>query len=616
MLGVAQERGLLGPEAVSRQIEHTLALAAIVEEEARIPASFVDVGTGGGLPGLVFAHRWAECRALLVDARRRSFDFLEFAVASLGLGTRVAVALGRAEELAASEKLRESFDLAVCRAVGPPPVSAELAALFVKPGGWVVVSEPPGGAQWNRAGLERLGLDSGRSVAIRGATARLLPKTTPAGAEFPRRTGLASKRPLWPTSPRPPVDQASAPIGQSGEPALGTASIPRSPRSSGVECARSTWNTSRDPARSSDVPRETSSGHVQWELEVVYMGAASGTPRGRFRLFRRPPENALEIPLVQNDLEVPVPTETPSPATPTAVSDEDVSVAARTPTEDEAEVTIEPATVESDAPVVEPEPLMLPIVVAVANQKGGVGKTTTAVNLGAALADLGFRVLVVDLDPQGNATTGLGVNARGVSASTYDVLMTDARIEDCVEPTSVRNLFVCPATIDLAGAEIELVPAMSRELKLRKAVDAVKPDYDFVFVDCPPSLGLLTVNGLAAADGVLVPVQCEYYALEGLGQLLRNVSLVRQNLNPPLDVIGIVLTMYDARTKLAEQVAREVREHFGGRVYKTVVPRTVRISEAPSFGQPVTVFDATSRGSRAYRSLAEEVSRGATRRAG
>ena len=254
--------------------------------------------------------------------------------------------------------------------------------------------------------------------------------------------------------------------------------------------------------------------------------------------------------------------------------------------------------------------------ISIANQKGGVGKTTTAVNLGAALAELDYRVLVIDLDPQGNATTGMGISHRNVEGSIYDVIMNDAPIDDCTEPTTVRNLFVVPATIDLAGAEIELVPAFSRELKLRRALAQISGSYDFTLIDCPPSLGLLTVNGLAASDDVIVPIQCEYYALEGLGQLLRNVALVKSNLNPSLDVRGIVLTMYDARTKLAEQVEREVRAHFGAKVYRTVVPRTVRISEAPSFGQPVTVFDSTSRGALAYRELAKEVSRGATRRAG
>jgi chromosome partitioning protein len=263
-----------------------------------------------------------------------------------------------------------------------------------------------------------------------------------------------------------------------------------------------------------------------------------------------------------------------------------------------------------------PPPLELPCVIAIANQKGGVGKTTTAVNLGSALAEEGYRVLVVDLDPQGNATTGLGVNPRDLERSVYDIIMNDADLQDCVEPTSVKNLFVAPSTIDLAGAEIELVPAMSRELKLRRAFVAVRDDYDIVLVDCPPSLGLLTVNGLAAADDVIVPIQCEYYALEGLGQLLRNVGLVRANLNPGLDVRGIVLTMYDARTKLADQVVAEVRSHFGPKVYETVVPRTVRLSEAPSFGQPIIAFDPNSRGAQAYRALAKEVSSGATRRTG
>ncbi len=264
----------------------------------------------------------------------------------------------------------------------------------------------------------------------------------------------------------------------------------------------------------------------------------------------------------------------------------------------------------------EPEPYDLPRILAIANQKGGVGKTTTSVNLGAALAEMGYRVLVVDLDPQGNATTGLGVNARELSASIYDVIMNDAAIEDCVEPTTLKNLFVAPATIDLAGAEIELVPAFSRELKLRRALHEIRDDYDYMIIDCPPSLGLLTVNGLAAADDVVVPIQCEYYALEGLSQLIRNVSLVQKNLNPSLDVRGIVLTMYDARTKLADQVEQEVRNHFGRTVYQTVVPRTVRLSEAPSFGQPIILFDPTSRGAVAYRELAKEVSSGATRRTG
>jgi chromosome partitioning protein len=255
----------------------------------------------------------------------------------------------------------------------------------------------------------------------------------------------------------------------------------------------------------------------------------------------------------------------------------------------------------------------LPRVIAVANQKGGVGKTTTTVNLGAALAEQGYRVLVVDLDPQANATTGLGLETRNFEFSMYDVIMRELPIEDCIEPTSVKNLFLAPSTIDLAGIEIELVPAFSRELKLKKAVDTVVDDFDFVLIDCPPSLGLITVNGLAAAEEVLVPIQCEYYALEGLGQLLRNVNLVSTNLNESLEVTTIVLTMYDARTRLSVDVANEVREHFAERVCKVVIPRTVRLSEAPSFGQPITVFDPASRGAVAYRELAKEVSNGASR---
>jgi chromosome partitioning protein len=261
-----------------------------------------------------------------------------------------------------------------------------------------------------------------------------------------------------------------------------------------------------------------------------------------------------------------------------------------------------------------PAPRELPRVIAIANQKGGVGKTTTTVNLGAALAEIGYRVLVIDLDPQGNATTGLGIDARNFELSMYDVIMRDQSLEDCIEPTSVKNLFVAPATIDLAGIEIELVPAFSREMKLKRAIDTVVDDFDFILIDCPPSLGLITVNGLAAAGEVMVPIQCEYYALEGLSQLLRNVNLVSSNLNETLEVTTIVLTMFDARTRLSIEVANEVRLHFADRVCRSVIPRTVRLSEAPSFGQPITVFDPTSRGAVAYRELAKEVSNGAPQR--
>jgi chromosome partitioning protein len=292
----------------------------------------------------------------------------------------------------------------------------------------------------------------------------------------------------------------------------------------------------------------------------------------------------------------------PEPVDPTVLASESIV----TPTQDPTVPTTAPA----------PTGRALPRVIAIANQKGGVGKTTTTVNLGACLAELGFRTLVIDLDPQGNASTGLGIENRGLETSMYHVIMHEVPLEDCVEPSAVKNLFVAPASLDLAGAEIELVPAFSRENRLRRAIDAVRDDYDFVLIDCPPSLGLLTVNGLNAAQEVLVPIQCEYYALEGLGQLLRNVDLVKRNLNPTLEVSTIVCVMYDARTKLSDQVVQEVREHFGEKVCRTVIPRTVRLSEAPSFGQPIITFDPTSRGAVAYREVAKEVSRGSARRSG
>ena len=247
------------------------------------------------------------------------------------------------------------------------------------------------------------------------------------------------------------------------------------------------------------------------------------------------------------------------------------------------------------------------VILTVLNQKGGVGKTTTTVSLGAALAQDGLAVLVVDLDPQGNATTGLGLRVQDGAPSTYRVVVEGLDAEQATEATAVRGLHVLPSSLDLAGAEIELVPQFSREGRLRKALDAIRDLYDIILVDCPPSLGLLTINGLVAADQVLVPIQCEYYALEGLGQLLRTVELVRTSLNPDLELGGVLMTMYDGRTNLSQQVVDEVRGHFGEQAFRTIIPRTVRLSEAPSYGQPITVFDPSSRGARAYQRLASEL---------
>jgi chromosome partitioning protein len=245
--------------------------------------------------------------------------------------------------------------------------------------------------------------------------------------------------------------------------------------------------------------------------------------------------------------------------------------------------------------------------VCVANQKGGVAKTTTTVNVGAALALRGHRILVVDVDPQANATTGLGLDHRTVEASTYDLLVGKAPAADVIVETGIANLFCAPSTLDLAGAEIELAGAMARERRLAEALEPIAADYELVFLDCPPSLGLLTINALAGAADLLVPVQCEYYALEGLGQLLATAERVRRSLNPDLRVAGFVITMYDGRTNLSSQVTDEVRTHFGPLVYETVIPRSVRLSEAPSFGETVMTLDPASRGAIAYGLLAEEV---------
>ncbi|MGL4637961.1 MAG: ParA family protein [Beijerinckiaceae bacterium] len=253
-----------------------------------------------------------------------------------------------------------------------------------------------------------------------------------------------------------------------------------------------------------------------------------------------------------------------------------------------------------------------PRILVVANQKGGVGKTTTAINLGTALAAIGQQVLVVDLDPQGNASTGLGVAARDRSLSTYDVLIGEASMRETVVETSVPRLHLSPSTMDLLGAELELAQEKDRGYKLRDALhamdqDGMQPRYDYILIDCPPSLNLLTINAMAAADAVLVPLQCEFFALEGLSQLLRTVEQVRNSLNPQLSIHGVVLTMFDPRNNLAGQVIADVRQFLGDKVYNTVIPRNVRVSEAPSHGKPVLLYDLKCAGSQAYLQLASEV---------
>lgn len=246
-------------------------------------------------------------------------------------------------------------------------------------------------------------------------------------------------------------------------------------------------------------------------------------------------------------------------------------------------------------------------IVAIINQKGGVGKSTTAINLAAALGEMGKQVLLVDLDPQGNCSSGLGIEKSLIQQCIYDVLLNDVPIEDVIIPDITEGVDIAPATINLAGAEVELVAEMARENRLKDAVGSMRGRYDFVLVDCPPSLGLLTVNALVAADKLLIPIQCEFYALEGVTKLLESMKRVKSRLNPTLDIYGILLTMYDSRTTLSKQVVDEVREYFGRLVFSTPIPRTVKLSEAPSFGQPITQYDPKGRGALSYIELAKEV---------
>ncbi len=244
-------------------------------------------------------------------------------------------------------------------------------------------------------------------------------------------------------------------------------------------------------------------------------------------------------------------------------------------------------------------------IVSIANQKGGVGKTTTSINLSTILAKKGKKVLMIDADPQGNASSGVGVD-KEVEESVYDILIGDTEIKDVVIKTNIKNLYVCPSNINLAGAEVELVSVMSREYRLKEKLDEVKDEYDYIIIDCPPSLGLITLNAFTASDSVLIPVQCEYYALEGLGQLINTINLVKKHLNKNIDIEGALLTMYDARTNLSNQVVKEVKKYFNDKVYKNVIPRNVKLSEAPSYGMPISIYDPRSKGAKSYEKFVKE----------
>ena len=498
-LGSSRRLGMLGAAPIADVIDHSETFVAALHD---VTGTVVDLGSGGGVPGLVIAWRRPDLRIVLVDRRQSRTDHLRRLVGRLGIGGRVSVVNGDAHAVA--DLIDEPVAAVVARGFGKPVAVIAAVRPLLRAGGLLVVSEPPSG------------VDRWRDIL---------------GDDFLRE----------------PSDRRLAVMRR--------------------------------------VPRGTSDG-----------GTSGINPHRDVSIY---------TPVV-TDAAMPPPL---SPSTAFDPNPEAISQPAEAPTA----AVVEP--VESP-PSRHPGRYPLPRVIAIANQKGGVGKTTTTINVGASLAELGQRVLIVDLDPQANASTGLGIENRGLETSMYHVLMQEIPLENCIEPTDVKGLFVAPASLDLAGAEIELVPAFSRETRLRRAVDAVREQFDYVLIDCPPSLGLLTVNGLSAAQEVMVPIQCEYYALEGLGQLLRNVDLVRRNLNPDLHVSTIVCVMYDARTKLADQVVSEVRDHFGDKVVGTVVPRSVRLSEAPSYGQPITTFDTRSRGALAYRDVAKEIHDESTQRTG
>ena len=394
----------------------------------------------------------------------------------------------------------------------------------------------------------------------------------------------------WPAdggAPRPPAEAPAPPSAEA--PAARDASSPvvpaSAPRPAAVTVAVGSDPT--DPPRPDDVRRRESLVREAMARVAAAEEVSRETPAAASAAGTAAPD---------------VSRETPTPSTPDDVSRETPPL----PDFGDTPIAAAAAAALRAARTTFPKPAQ-PRVLTVANQKGGVGKTTTAVNVAAALALRGLDVLVIDLDPQGNASTALGIEHHEGVPNMYDVLVGDRTLADVVRPTPIANLWCAPATVDLAGAEIELVPAVAREGRLKRALAEYERSYDYVFIDCPPSLGLLTVNALVAAKEIVIPIQCEFYALEGLSQLLHNVELIRSHLNERLEVSTILLTMYDARTRLADQVATEVRSHFGDRVLGVVIPRSVRVSEAPGYGQTVLTYDPSSRGAIAYVEAAREI---------
>ncbi len=576
------EQGLIGPREVPRLWDrHLLNCAVVAELVDRQCTTLVDIGSGAGLPGMVLAMVLPEVMVTLLEPMERRCRFLSQCAAELGLAN-VSVVRSRAEDAARAGLPRA--DVATARAVAPLPRLAELAARLVRPGGMVLAIKGSTAAGELKAAapvLRRIGAHG--AEVVRAGQGKVVPATTVVRffAQLGRaQVGLSYHR------------QGTAGLGWPQEPPTG---VPEDTELAGGVAGIGglgwpTANGGPDPGRPH---ADRGSRGVQVNGDE---SEAGGDGRGRpyagrgTRARREDPAAAAPV----------------SPGTRSVVIPEVLSDAADTPIGRAAEAAVVVRGMSDHQ--LWPRPFRCRVMT-IANQKGGVGKTTTAVNLAAALAQHGSRVLVLDLDPQGNASTALDVEHHAGVPSIYDVLVDDRPLAEVVRPAGdMPGLYCAPATIDLAGAEIELVPVVARELRLARALRAFDmSQLDYVFVDCPPSLGLLTVNALVAAEEVLLPIQCEYYALEGVQQLLNTAELVRVNFNPGLHVSTVLLTMYDGRTRLASDVADDVRAHFGASVLHTIIPRSVRVSEAPSRGQSVITYDPASSGAVAYMEAAREL---------